>query len=88
LAEFSAHAALATQKKYRLMLGKFKSFSPARGYVMIDQWGPSDVREFRSPWKVSPQTAPRRMSMVRSFFEYCHSNEWIDRNVARMVKNA
>jgi integrase/recombinase XerD len=87
LAEFSEHAALATQKKYRLMLNKLKSFSAARGYVMIDQWGPSDVREFRSSWNVSPQTAPRRMSMVRSFFEYCHSNEWIDRNPARMVKN-
>jgi integrase len=54
---------------------------------MIDQWGPSDVREFRSSWNVSAQTAPRRMSMVRAFFEYCHSNEWIDRNPARLVKN-
>ena len=87
LAEFGEHAAFATQKKYRLMLNKLKSFSDERGYVMIDQWGPSDVREFRSSWNVSARTAPRRMSMVRSFFEYCHSNEWIDRNPARMVKN-
>jgi integrase len=87
LAEFGEHAAFATQKKYRLMLNKLKSFSDERGYIMIDQWGPSDVREFRSSWNVSARTAPRRMSMVRSFFEYCHSNEWIDRNPARMVKN-
>jgi len=87
LAEFSEHAAFATQKKYRLMLNKLTSFSEQRGYVMIDQWGPSDIREFRSSWNVSARTAPRRMSMVRSFFEYCHSNEWIDRNPARMVKN-
>jgi integrase len=87
LAEFGEHAAFATQKKYRLMLNKLKSFSEERGYIMIDQWGPSDVREFRSSWNVSARTAPRRMSMVRSFFEYCHSNEWIDRNPARMVKN-
>ena len=87
LAEFGEHAALATQKKYRLMLNKLKSFSDERGYIMIEQWGPSDIREFRSSWNVSARTAPRRMSMVRSFFEYCHSNEWIDRNPARMVKN-
>jgi integrase/recombinase XerD len=87
LAEFGEHAAFATQKKYRLMLKKLKSFSDDRGYIKIDQWGPADVREFRSSWNVSARTAPRRMSMVRSFFEYCHSNEWIDRNPARMVKN-
>lgn len=87
LAEFGEHAALATQKKYRLMLNKLKSFSEEKGYVMIDQLGPSDVREFRSSWNVSARTAPRRMSMVRSFFEYCLSNEWTDRNPARMVKN-
>jgi site-specific recombinase XerD len=87
LAEFSEHAAFATQKKYRLMLNKLTSFSEQRGYVMIDQWGPSDVREFRSSWNVSARTAPRRMSMVRSFFEYCLSNEWMDRNPARTVKN-
>jgi integrase/recombinase XerD len=85
--EFAEHAALATQKKYRLMLNKLKDFSEQRGFVMIDQWGPSDVREFRSSWNVSPQTAPRRMSMVRAFFEYCHANEWMDRNPARLVKN-
>jgi integrase len=87
MAEFAEHAAYATQKKYRLMLKKLKSFSDEKGYVLIDQWGPSDVREFRSSWKVSARTAPRRMSQLRSFFEYCHSNEWIDRNPARMVKN-
>jgi len=85
--EFQEHAALATQKKYRLMLNKLTSFSQGRGYVMIDQWGPADVREFRSSWNVSPQTAPRRMSIVRAFFEYCLSNEWIEKNPARLVKN-
>jgi integrase len=54
---------------------------------MIDQWGLSDVREFRSSWAVSPQTAPRRMSMLRAFFEYCLANERTDRNPARLVEN-
>lgn len=69
------------------MLAKLRAFSEQRGYVVIDQWRPSDVREFRSSWPVSPQTACRRMSMLRAFFEFCVSNEWIDRNFARLVKN-
>ena len=39
------------------MLNKLKSFSDERGYIMIDQWGPSDVREFRSSWNVSARTS-------------------------------
>jgi integrase/recombinase XerC len=85
--EFQQTAAPATQKKYRLMLGNFRKFSEQHGYVMIDQWGPADVREFRSSWRVSAQTAARRMSVLKVVFEYCLSNEWIDRNPARIVKN-
>src|SRR6266404_7453785 len=87
LAEFQETAATATQKKYRLLLSKFKEFSTQRGYVMIDQWGPADVREFRSSWPVSPQTAARQITTLKAFLEYCLANEWIDRNPARMVKN-
>jgi integrase len=87
LNEFQEHASFATQKKYRLILKQFTVFSEQRGFVMIDEWGPAYVREFRSSWNVGPQTAPRRMSMLRGFFEYCFSNEWTDRNPARMVRN-
>ena len=41
-AEFQI-AALNTQKKYRLLLGKLKAFADGKGYVMLDQWGPIDV---------------------------------------------
>jgi site-specific recombinase XerD len=87
MAEFKEHAAANTQKKYRLLLGKLKAFSDSRGYVMLDQWTPIDVRELRSSWSVGPQTAAKNMSTVRSFFEYCLANEWLKRNPARLVKN-
>lgn len=87
LTEGQEHAAFATQKKYRLMLAKFMAFSANRGYTLIDQWGPTDVRDFRSSWSIGPQTAQRRMSMLKAFFEYCLSNEWIERNAARLIKN-
>lgn len=87
LDELQETAAFATHKKYRLLLAKFKEFSEKRGYVMIDQWEPTDVREFRTSWAINPQTGARRMSMLKPFFEYCVGNEWITRNPARMVKN-
>jgi len=87
IAEFQAHAAANTQKKYRLLLAKLKAFSDSRGYVFIDQWMPIDVREMRAAWSVSPQTAAKDMSTVKAFFEFCLANEWLQRNPARLVKN-
>jgi site-specific recombinase XerD len=55
--------------------------------VLIDQWGPFDVREFRQSWQVSSVTAGKDMAVVKSFFEFALSNEWITRNPARLVKN-
>jgi integrase len=80
-------AAFAMRKKYRLLMARFERFSNERGYVTIDQWEPLDVRQFRSTWPVSPQTAVRRMAMLKPFFEYCVSNKWIATNPARAVKN-
>ena len=72
LDEIRETAAFATHKKYRLPLKRLVVFSNQRGYVMIDQWEPLDVRQFRSTWPVSPPTAVRRMAIV---FEYCVCNQ-------------
>jgi integrase len=87
LAELRETAAFATHKKYRLLLKRFEELSDTLGYVMIDQWEPADVRQFRSAWGVSPATAVRRMAMLKPFFEYCLTNESITRNPAQAVKN-
>jgi len=87
LDELHETAASATYKKYRLLLNKFIEFSERRGYFMIDQWEPTDVREFRTSWAINPQTGARRMAMLKPFLEYCVANEWITRNPARLVKN-
>jgi site-specific recombinase XerD len=55
--------------------------------MLIEHRGPIDVREFRSAWGVSPSTAAKNVSIVKSFFEFALSNEWIARNPARLVKN-
>jgi hypothetical protein len=70
----SRRVAFATDKKYRL-LTKLIEFSQKRGYAMIDEWEPTDVREFRTPWAINPQTDARRVSMLKPFFEYCLTNK-------------
>jgi integrase len=86
-AEFEEYAAANTQKKYRLLLRKLTTFSESKGYVLLEQLTPVDIREFRSSWLVSPQTSAKNMSVVKAFFEFCASNEWLSRNPARLVKN-
>jgi integrase len=85
--EFEKYTAPNTQKKYRLLLKKLKGFSESKGYVLLEQWEPIDVRDFRSSWSVSPQTAAKNMSIVKAFFEFCLANEWTARNPARLVRN-
>ncbi len=87
LAEHAESLARNTQRKYRTILKKFEEHSSIKGYVMIDQWTPIDVREFRTSWGVSHATASKNMSSVKAFFEFALSNEWIDRNPARLVRN-
>jgi hypothetical protein len=45
---------------------------------MMDQWETIDIRQFRSTWVISPQTAVRWMAMLKPFFEYCVSNKQMD----------
>jgi integrase len=87
LAEYLESAASNTHKKYSIIMNKLTAYSAAKGYVMINQWGPIDVREFRHSWDVSPITAAKNMSIVKTFFEFALCNEWITRNPARLVKN-
>jgi integrase len=54
---------------------------------LIEHWTPMDVRDFRSEWQVGTFTASKNMAAVKSFFEFCLTNEWIHRNPAPLVKN-
>jgi hypothetical protein len=57
----------------RYFMNRFRSFSEDRGYVLLDQWGPIDVREFRASWCVAASTTIRNMTMLKSFFEFALS---------------
>lgn len=79
-------SAFTTQRMYRYLMNRFSKFSESKGYVLLEQWGPMDVREFRTSWGVAANTATKNMTIVKSFFEFAVSNEWLDRNPARLVK--
>ena len=70
-------SALTTQRMYRYLMNRFIKFSESRGYVLLEQWGPMDVREFRTSWGVAANTATKNMTIVKSFFEFAVSNEWL-----------
>ena len=86
LAEHAGVSAPNTQRKIRTILKKLTEYSESKGFVMLDQWGPIDVREFRASWAVSPLTASKNMTVVKSFFEFTVSNEWLSRSPAKLVK--
>jgi integrase len=87
LADHDEHSAPNTIKKYGLLMKKLQAFSVERGYVGVARWTPLDVREFRSSWNISVASAAKHMSTLRSFFEFCVVNGWLDGNPAKLVKN-
>jgi hypothetical protein len=54
LTEPSEISAPNTLRKNRFLLSKLQVHTAERGYLLIDQLTPMDVREFRASWKVSP----------------------------------
>ena len=87
LADHGLSLASNTLRKYRTILNKLRAFSSLKGYVLLEQLAPIDVREFRASWQVSAFTASKNMTVVRSFFEFAVSNEWLPRNPSRLVKD-
>jgi site-specific recombinase XerD len=86
LTEHSSSSAPNTIKKYRLIMKQLSAYAAEKGFVMIDQLKPIDIREFRQSWTISPLTASKHLGIVKAFFEYTLVNEWIERNPARLVK--
>jgi integrase len=77
-------SALSTFRMNLYFLNRFKDYSAGRGYVVLEQWATVDVRESRSSWGVAASTANRNMTMLKSFFEFAVTNEWIEKNPARI----
>jgi integrase len=97
LKDHEGESADSTVRMYRYFLNDFAAFSAMKGYILIEQWGPEDVREFRKSWtvtketgteSVAPGTKTKNMANLKAFFEFCLVNEWINRNPARLLKKS
>jgi integrase len=86
LAEHHKQSAPNTIKKYTLLMDRLKSFSAEKGYISLNRWTPQDVREMRDSWTISTSTANKHMAVIKAFFSFCLSNEWLDRNPATLVR--
>jgi hypothetical protein len=86
LAVHAESSAPTTHRMNRHMMNRFKSFSEFKGYILLDQLAPIDVREFRATWQVAPNTATKNTTILKSFFEFATSNGWLGRNPARALK--
>ncbi len=62
-----------------------KAASDARGYLLLDQWTPEQLRCWHDSWKLAPGTVRRRRTWVKSFFAYAVSQEWIANNPAEHI---
>lgn len=87
VAEREEVSARNTLRKIRLLMKRLQAYSDFKGYVLLEQWTPIDVREFRSSWGVAPNTASKHLTIVKSFFEFAVANEWIVRSPAKLVKD-
>jgi integrase len=81
------HAAANTLRRYGYILDKLRAWSTHKGYVLVQQWTPVDVRECRDSWHCGVRSSNSQMTVIRSFFTFCLANEWISRSPATMVKN-
>ena len=81
------HNARNTIQQYEYTMEKVRAYSIYKGYTLIEQWGPVDIRECRNTWGVAVSTGNNYMSIVRALFAFCLSNEWLTRDPCKLVKN-
>ena len=77
-----------TYRKNSYVLNALRDYSLSKGYVLIAQWTPIDVREFRTSWGVAPNTATKYMEIVKSFFGFAVANKWLFESPAKLIKGA
>jgi|SRR5215831_9097804 len=81
-------AADGTQDMYKCVLKKLCRFaSHVRGYVYLDQWQRSDSYELKTWFGISVSGSRTYMAQVKSFFEFCIDQEWLEENPATIRIN-
>jgi integrase len=80
-------SAEATIYKYGLELAHFEQFSKANGLVYVRDYekdGRDWIRQVRASWDVAHSTRTTKLGVLKTFFEFCVEEKWIDSNPARL----
>jgi integrase len=83
LADQEDEAAKSTVRMYRYLMNSLKKFANEKGYIHIDQLERASVAAFEQTWQVGSNTARKNLANLKTFFEYCIDQGWIENNPAR-----
>ena len=63
-----ANIAPATLRKYRTFTNQLIAFAETKGYVMLDQFTPTEIDLFYSKLSLGPRAKAKRLGTLRAFF--------------------
>jgi len=85
-AEHGRKLAVATIKKYRVLLAQLKAFAEQRGVYSLDRMSVDFAREFRASWKDAAISSVKKLERFRSFCKFCVTAGWMTSNPAVLVR--
>jgi integrase len=74
----------AQTAKYKLLT---RELIAEFGTLPVKAISVDDLRKFREGWKLSAISASKKLERLRSFFSFCESSGWVEKNPARGVKS-
>jgi site-specific recombinase XerD len=76
-----------TIKKYGYFRKRMETFAKDRGLRFLIEFDVETLTQFRATWNSQNLSALKKLELLRAFFEFCHDQEWIEKNPARKIKN-
>jgi integrase len=67
----------STYRKYKTFTKQLQTFADTLGYVMLDQFRPSDIDLFYATSRLGPRSKAKMLDRLRGFFQFCVNREWI-----------
>jgi integrase len=80
LATREATVAYPTYRKYKTFTTQLAAFADSRGYVMLDQFRPSDIDLFYTTSQLGPRSKAKMLERLRGFFRFALYRDWIPKS--------
>jgi site-specific recombinase XerD len=80
LATREVAVAYPTLRKYMTFTKQLQAFADARGYVMLDQFRPSDIDVFYTKSTLGPRSKAKMIERLRHFFRFAVNRDWLPKS--------